>query len=98
MLFRRSQLWMSLVLPFVLQWSLGGFGSSSAVCLWGFTCPLGALLFVGARQAVSWFVAFVGLVAVSAAIDPALVAGGPYVPGGVVVVLFALDILRVTTT
>ncbi|MGB0090979.1 MAG: adenylate/guanylate cyclase domain-containing protein, partial [Solirubrobacteraceae bacterium] len=95
---RRSQLWMSLVLPFVLQWSLGGFGNSSAVCLWGFTSPLGALLFVGARQAVSWFVAFVGLVAVSAAIDPALAAGAPYIPSGVVIIFFALNILGVAST
>jgi adenylate cyclase len=34
LLFRRSQLWMSLVFPFVLQVSLGGFENSSAVCLW----------------------------------------------------------------
>jgi Adenylate and Guanylate cyclase catalytic domain len=98
MLFRRSQLWMSLVLPFALQWSLGGFRNSSAVCLWGFTSPLGALLFVGPREAVSWFVAFVGLVAVSAAIDPALAVGASYIPGGVVIIFFALNILGVTTT
>ena len=98
MFFRQSQLWMSLVLPFVLQWSLGGFRNSSAVCLWGFTSPLGALLFVGARQAASWFVAFVGLVAVSAAIDPALSAGAPYIPDGVVITFFALNILGVATT
>jgi adenylate cyclase len=35
LLFRRSQLWMSLLLPFALQWSLGGFETSSAVSLWG---------------------------------------------------------------
>ena len=74
LLFRRSQLWMSLVLPFALQWSLGGFEASSAVALWAFTSPLGALLFVGARQAVPWFAAFVGLVCVSVAIDPVLAA------------------------
>jgi adenylate cyclase len=89
---------MSLVLPFVLQWSLGGFGNSSAVCLWGFTSPLGALLFVGARQAVSWFVGFAGLVGVSAAIDPALAAGAPYIPSGVVIAFFALNILGVAST
>ena len=97
-LFRRSQLWMSLVLPFVLQWSLGGFRNSSAVCLWGFTSPLGALLFVGARQAISWFVAFVGLVALSAAIDPVLAAGAPYIPSRVVIAFFALNILGVAST
>jgi adenylate cyclase len=47
LLFRRSQPWTCLVLPFALQWSLGGFRNSSAVCVWAFTSPLGALLFVG---------------------------------------------------
>jgi adenylate cyclase len=97
-LFRSSQLWMSLVLPFALQWSLGGFRNSSAVCLWGFTSPLGALLFVGARQAIPWFVAFVGLVAVSAGIDPALAAGAPHISSGVVIAFFALNTLGVATT
>src|SRR5438045_2526067 len=65
-LFRRSQLWMSLLLPFALQWSLGGFENSSAVSLWGLTSPFGALRFVGARQSIPWFAAFVGQLPVSA--------------------------------
>jgi adenylate cyclase len=97
-LFRVSQLLMSLLLPFALQWSLGGFGNSSAVSLWAFTCPVGALLFVGARQAVPWFLAFAGLVVVSAAIDPALAAGAPDIPNGLIVAFFALNILGVSTT
>jgi guanylate cyclase len=96
-LFRRSQLWMSLLLPFALQWSLGGFRTGSAVALWAVTSPLGALLFVGARQAIPWFVAFAGLVAISGAVDPALSARSPHVPGGVVVTLFALNVLGVAT-
>src|SRR6476661_68859 len=71
-LFRESQLVLPLLLPFALQWSLGGFENSSAVCLWAITSPLGAMVFVGARQAVPWFLSFVGLVVFSAAIDPAL--------------------------
>ncbi len=97
-LFRTSQLWMSLLLPFALQWSLGGFEASSAVSLWAITSPLGALLFVGARQSVPWFAAFVGLVAVSAGIDPTLTAGAPGIPNGVVVTFFALNILGPATT
>ncbi len=97
-LFRHGQLGMSLVLPFALQWSLGGFENSSAVCLWAITSPLGALLFVGARQAIPWFAAFAGLVAFSAAIDPALAADAPDIPQGIVVAFFALNILAVTTT
>ena len=98
LLFRRSQLWMSLVFPFVLQVSLGGFENSSAVCLWAFTAPLGALLFVGTRQAVPWFVTFAGLVLVSAGVDPALATGAPHIPSAVVVTAFVLNVLGVATT
>jgi adenylate cyclase len=97
-LFRRSQLWMSLLLPFALQWSLGGFRTGSAVALWAVTAPLGALLFVGARQAVPWYAAFVGLVAFSGAVDPVLFACAPDLPGVVVVALFVMNLVGVTTT
>jgi guanylate cyclase len=98
LLFRTSQLWMTLLFPFVLEWSLGGFGNSSAVALWGLTAPLGAFLFVGARQSLPWFLAFVGLVAVSGAIDTTLAEGAPAIPSGVVVAFFALNIVGVATT
>ena len=98
LLFRRSQLWLSLLLPFVLQWSLGGFTNSSAVALWAFTSPLGALLFVGPRQAVRWFVGFALLVAASVAIDPAVAAGAPDIPDGVMLAFYGLNVLGVTTT
>jgi adenylate cyclase len=97
-LFRESQLVMSLLLPFVLQWSLGGFQNSSAVCLWAITSPMGALLFVGARQAVPWFVAFAGLVALSVGLDPTLADGAPDIPQGVIVAFFGLTIVGVATT
>jgi len=97
-LFRASQLLMSLLLPFALQWSLGGFASSSAVALWAFTAPVGALLFVGARQAVPWFLAFAALVVFSGLIDPVLAEGAPDIPEGVVVSFFVLNLLGVSTT
>jgi adenylate cyclase len=97
-LFRQSQLCMSLLLPFALQWSLGGFELSSAVCLWAVTAPLGALLFVGARQAIPWFAAFAALVVLSAAIDQALSEGAEALPHGVVIAFFALNILGVAAT
>jgi adenylate cyclase len=97
-LFRRSQLCMSLLLPFALQWSLGGFENSSAVCLWGITAPLGALLFVGARQAIPWFAVFAALVVFSAAIDQMLSDGAEALPHGVVITFFALNIVGVAAT
>ena len=61
--YRASQVGMLLVLPFLLQWSLGGFVESGAVALWAFFAPLGALVFYGPRQAIAWFGAFLALVA-----------------------------------
>jgi class 3 adenylate cyclase len=97
-LFRASQLLMSLLLPFALQWSLGGFAASSAVALWAFACPVGALLFVGTRQAVPWFLAFAALMVFSGLIDPALAGGAPEIPAGIVVSFFVLNFLGVCTT
>ncbi|MGI8460972.1 MAG: adenylate/guanylate cyclase domain-containing protein [Solirubrobacterales bacterium] len=96
--FRRSQLLMSLIFPFVLQWSLGGFENGSVVCLWGITSPLGALMFVGARQSVPWFAGFVGLVGLSTALDSSLAASAPEIPQATLIVFFALNLLGVATT
>ena len=95
---QQSQLWLSLVLPFLLQWTLGGFRNASAVCLWAFICPLGALLFVGARRAAWWMVAFAGLLALSGAIDRPLAAHAPAIPAAVIVTFVVLNLTGVTAT
>jgi adenylate cyclase len=41
------------------QMLVGGFLPSGAVGLWGILAPLGALVFLEARRAVRWFIAFV---------------------------------------
>lgn len=95
--FRVSQLLMILMLPFLLQASLGGFRPSSAVVLWSVTAPLGALLFEGVRASTPWFLGFVGAVVVSGALDPFLHGEGA-VPESIVVVFFVLNLLGVSTT
>jgi class 3 adenylate cyclase len=95
--FRASELGLSLVLPFALQLSLGGFIPSSGVVLWSFTAPLGALLFSGRRAAIRWFVAFLALIALSAALDP-LLTNDASIPSALVVLFFALNVLGVTGT
>lgn len=68
--FRFSQLLLVLLLPFFLMIALGGFINSSAVILWAFICPLGALLFDEPRNAPRWFLAFLGVVVLSGVIQP----------------------------
>jgi serine phosphatase RsbU (regulator of sigma subunit) len=63
--FCRSQLTLILVLPFLLQWSLGGFTASGAVVLWSILSPIGALMFTGTTRSIPWFVAYVLLLVIS---------------------------------
>jgi adenylate cyclase len=95
--FRACELGLSLLLPFALQLSLGGFLPSSGVVLWSFTAPLGALLFSGRREAARWFVAFLILVALSAVLDP-LLTNEADISRQTVILFFALNVLGVTGT
>jgi adenylate cyclase len=95
-LFRASQLTLALVLPFLFQLALGGYVSGSAVVLWSFTAPMGALMFVGPRQAFGWLLGFLGLLAVAAALDP-VVPRQP-IPVDVVITFFVLNIGGVAVT
>lgn len=94
--FRRTQLCFMLVLPFLLQWSLGGFAASSAVGLWAVTAPFGALTFQGARASVPWFLGFLGLLGVSAAIDSSLTPAD--IPSWLVRLFFFLNVGAVSFT
>jgi serine phosphatase RsbU (regulator of sigma subunit) len=67
-LFCRGQLALILILPFWLQWYLGGFAASGAVTLWSLLAPIGALMFAGTSRAVPWFLAYAVLVVVSGGI------------------------------
>ena len=79
-----------LVLPFALQWSLGGFANGSAVAAWAGITPVLAYLF-GARSRV-WLVAFVALLAVSAMFEATLADSAPHISAGVRSGLFAMNL------
>jgi len=63
--FCRSQLTLILILPFILQWSLGGLTASGAVVLWSILAPIGALMFAGTTRSIPWFIAYVLLMVIS---------------------------------
>jgi serine phosphatase RsbU (regulator of sigma subunit) len=56
--FCRSQLVLILILPFILQLSLGGFSPSGGVIIWSILSPIGALMFAGPTRAIPWFLAY----------------------------------------
>lgn len=59
--FTFTQLTMLLVMPFFMQWAIGGFEASSGVAIWAILSPVGALMILGTRQSTTWFLLFVGL-------------------------------------
>lgn len=70
--YRTTQLALMLVLPFLLQLSLGGFWLGSAVIVWSFFAPIGALLVASRRSSAVLLVAFVVLVALGVLLQPRL--------------------------
>jgi class 3 adenylate cyclase len=67
--FRLAQLGLFLFFPFVVQWSIGNFITASGTILWGLLAPVGAILVIGVRESLAWFVAYVVLVALSGFFD-----------------------------
>lgn len=86
--FRTVHLALMLVLPALLQWSLGGFRSSSGVILWSLVSPLGALVF--SPRPLPWFLGYLVLILVSGILEPFLPPAA--MPAVVNVGFFALNI------
>jgi adenylate cyclase len=86
--FRTSQLALIMLLPVLLQWSLGGFASSSAVMLWALISPLAALVL--APRPLPLFVAYLTLTATSGLLEPFL--SPKSVPATVNVLFFVLNV------
>jgi adenylate cyclase len=89
-LYRLIQLLMTLVLPWFVTMSLGGFRNSSAVIIWAALCPLASLLVEDLRQTVLWIVSFVLLLALSAVLEPSLTP--PSLPEAFVTWFFVLNL------
>ena len=99
--FRITQLGLFLFLPYVAQWTGGTIISTSGVVLWALLAPVGAILCIGVRQSVGWFLAWVTLTALSGAADfyltdPMFVEKAN-VPVRTTIVFFALNFVSVST-
>jgi adenylate cyclase len=96
--FRFSQLVLIMLLPFLLQWVLGGYVASSAVSLWALEGAFGALFFYNARQAIPWFALFLALTVISGLADPFMAQHAAAVPTPVGVAFFVLNVAGVSFT
>jgi signal transduction histidine kinase/class 3 adenylate cyclase len=94
--FRFSQLFFILLLPFFLQWTLGGFNSGSVVIIWAILSPIGALMFHGARQALPWFTAYIALTLISGIFEQPLSTMVAPLSPDIITTFFVLNVSAVT--
>ena len=90
-LFRFNLLALSLLLPFLVMISLGGYQESGAMVVWSLVAPMGAILLTSRREAVGWFVGFIVVVTLGAALDPILREGNN-LPAWAIFVLYVMNI------
>ncbi|MDE2600140.1 MAG: adenylate/guanylate cyclase domain-containing protein [Rhodocyclaceae bacterium] len=96
--FRAIQLSLFLLAPFVLQWAIGDFINSSGVILWGLLGPFGAMVCLGTRESLGWFLAWVGLTLLSGLGDLVpLISQGPDIPMRISIGFFALNFIAVAS-
>ncbi|MFA7350569.1 MAG: adenylate/guanylate cyclase domain-containing protein [Methylotenera sp.] len=90
--FTFTQLVMLLVMPFFMQWAIGGFEASSGVAIWAILSPVGALMILGTRQSTPWFLLFVGLAFLSWKMNPYFAGNAMPIPSNVKDTFFLMNI------
>ena len=68
-LFRFVQVSLFLFVPFIMQWSIGSYVSSSGVMLWALLAPVSVMIFQGPRESMPWFFAYIVMTATSGFFD-----------------------------
>src|SRR5581483_3892608 len=97
-LFRLAQLSLFLFFPFIVQWSIGSFVSSSGIALLALLAPIGAMVCYGPRESIPWFFAYVVLTVVSGVFDFFLARGEDYgIPMRTIAVFFVLNFTIMST-
>jgi class 3 adenylate cyclase len=95
---RFSQAAMMTLLPFLLQWSLGGYIASSVVSLWGLVAAVGTMFFFTASESIPWFGLFVGLTVASGLLEPIVSVNPAPIPDPIQTAFFVLNVTGVSLT
>lgn len=99
-LFRFTQTCLYLFVPFIMQWSIGSYVTSSGVMLWALLAPIGVMVFQGPRESTPWFFAYLVMTAVSGFFDYYLAYGSERqtgMPMQTIAVFFVLNFAAMST-
>ena len=98
--FRFAQTCLYLFVPFIMQWSIGSYVTSSGVMLWALLAPIGVMVFQGAKESVPWFFAYIVMTAVSGFFDYYIAYGADRATGlplHTIAVFFVLNFAAMST-
>ncbi len=93
-----AQLSLFLFFPFIAQWAIGSFVSSSGVALLALLAPIGAMVCFGPKESIPWFFAFVVLTVLSGFFDYYLGSGEDNgIPLKTIAVFFVMNFTILST-
>lgn len=95
-IFSTLQFALFLFTPFALQWSIGNFVSASGISLWALLAPVAALVIVGAKSSIPWFVAFAVMTIMSGVFDFMVPPESKNLNMRIVAVFFVLNFLFIS--
>ena len=94
--FCATQLTMFLFTPFIMQWSIGNFVNASGVSLWALLAPVGAIVILGTKESMPWFIAYIFMTAMSGYFDYALQWDTKQLDQKTVAIFFVLNFVSIS--
>lgn len=91
------QVFLSLLLPFLFQWSLGGFSPSGAVMLWAMLAIVGSLTFAEAKTSLQWLILYVVLTLISGFLDPVVARFSPDPSEGMRTIFIVINVTIISS-
>lgn len=93
--FTFTQLVMLLVMPFFMQWAIGGYEASSGIAIWAILSPIGALMILGTKQSTPWLMLFTLLAGLSWRLNYMFVGNSLPIPPHIKDTFFLMNIMGV---
>jgi adenylate cyclase len=94
--FTFTQLVMLLVMPFFMQWAIGGYEASSGIAIWAILSPIGALMILGTKPSTPWFALFAILAGLSWKLNYMFAGNSLPIPAHVKDTFFLMNIIGTT--
>jgi adenylate cyclase len=91
-----TQLIMLLVMPFFMQWVIGGYQASSGIAIWAILSPIGALMILGTSQSTAWFLLFALLAGLSWFLNDQFMLNSLPIPTHIKDAFFLMNIMGTT--